>query len=288
MRSSFRSTLGPAIALAFAFVAAACGEGATDPTGLRLSALDGANTITTETTVGSPVLNDPTEWYRRIWVCKVGTNADFTVTVNGGTPTAVAILDGYCKMVHYMDSADPLRVDTVTVTETYNAATVLDSIVVDSTHGATKFRLPTITGTNEVRTYTFRSKGAIATFYNSLVPPPPPPEGGQGCTPGYWKQSQHFDSWTAPYTPNTLFSAVFANAFPGKTLLQVLGNGGGDLDALGRHTVAALLNTASAGVEYDFSTAGVIAAFNTAYANGNHEAQKNIFARFNEQGCPLN
>ncbi len=63
--------------------------------------------------------------------------------------------------------------------------------------------------------------------------------GGEGCTPGYWKQSQHFDSWTG-YSPSTQFSAVFENAFPGKTLLQVLEQGGGGLNALGRHTVAAL------------------------------------------------
>ena len=116
------------------------------------------------------------------------------------------------------------------------------------------------------------------------------PSGGQGCTPGYWKQSQHFGSWTAPYTPTTAFSAVFSNAFPGMTLLQVLGQGGGGMKALGRHSVAALLNAASGDVAYDQSVAQVISSFNSAYASGNAgtiERQKDLFDMLNNLGCPL-
>jgi len=113
--------------------------------------------------------------------------------------------------------------------------------------------------------------------------------GGEGCTPGYWKQSQHFDSYPAAYAPTTLFVDAFGvNAFPGKTLLQVLGQGGGGLIALGRHAVAALLNASSSDVDYDRTTAEVIASFNAAYASGSYEPVKNVFATFNEQGCPLN
>ena len=50
--------------------------------------------------------------------------------------------------------------------------------------------------------------------------------GGQGCTPGFWKQAHHFHHWPAGVTPSTLFSDVFEDAFPGKTLLQVLRQGG--------------------------------------------------------------
>jgi hypothetical protein len=111
--------------------------------------------------------------------------------------------------------------------------------------------------------------------------------GGEGCTPGYWKQRQHFGSWTAPYAPSTQFSDVFENAFPGKTLLQVLQQGGGGLKALGRHTVAALLNSASAGVDFDLDPAAVIAAFNGVFPGGDYEDLKDEFADFNEQRCPL-
>jgi len=117
-----------------------------------------------------------------------------------------------------------------------------------------------------------------------------PSQGGQGCTPGYWKQPQHFDSWPAPYTPWTAFGDVFDDAFPGMTLLQVAAQGGGGLKALGRHTVAALLNAASGGVDYGPSVSDVIDMFNDAYANGGDdiEDQKDIFAGLNESGCPLN
>jgi hypothetical protein len=118
----------------------------------------------------------------------------------------------------------------------------------------------------------------------------PPTSGGQGCTPGYWKQSQHFGSWTG-YTPGQMFSSVFApsNAFSDKTLLQVLSLGGGGLNALGRHAVAALLNASSAGVDYDLSVQQVIDAFNTASTGSKNaiENQKNILDMLNNQGCGL-
>jgi hypothetical protein len=117
-----------------------------------------------------------------------------------------------------------------------------------------------------------------------------PTIGGEGCTPGYWRQSHHYDSWPAPYTPTTLFSAVFENAFPGKTLGQVLQLGGGGLNALGRHTVAALLNAASPGVDYDLTPAEVIQLFNDLHPGTTNEYNKlkDYFQKFNEQGCPLN
>ena len=32
--------------------------------------------------------------------------------------------------------------------------------------------------------------------------------GGQGCTPGFWKQPQHFNFWVG-FSPNQTFSSVF-------------------------------------------------------------------------------
>ncbi|MDH5469368.1 MAG: DUF4215 domain-containing protein [Gammaproteobacteria bacterium] len=115
-------------------------------------------------------------------------------------------------------------------------------------------------------------------------------QGGDGCTPGYWKQSHHFDSWTAPYAPETLFSDVFEDAFPGQSLLDVLENGGGGLDALGRHTVAALLNSASVDVNYGLTADGVIDEFNDAFPGekADYNILKNGFEYDNERGCPLN
>ena len=110
--------------------------------------------------------------------------------------------------------------------------------------------------------------------------------GTEGCTPGFWKQTQHFDSWTAPYEPTDQFSSVFEDAFPGMTLLDVLGQGGGDLNALGRHTVAALLNGANPNVDYAYSASEVIQLFNDVFPGGVYEALKAQFSSANEQGCP--
>jgi hypothetical protein len=135
---------------------------------------------------------------------------------------------------------------------------------------------------------TYRDSAGVTDI--DLGCPPRPPGPGEGCTPGYWKQEHHFDSWTNPYDPGDAFSAHFENAFPGKTLLQVLKQGGGGLNALGRHTVAALLNAASPGVDYAFSPATVKASFNDVFpgSNSEYETLKDEFEMQNERGCPLN
>ena len=117
---------------------------------------------------------------------------------------------------------------------------------------------------------------------------PPKKEGGEGCTPGYWRQEHHFGNWTG-YTPGQNFDTVFGVNFfnPDKTLLQAVWLGGGGVNALARHAVAALLNSTSANVDYDLNTAQVIAIVQAAGASGDYEGAKNILAAFNEQGCDL-
>ncbi|MGE3179290.1 MAG: hypothetical protein AB7O32_17600 [Vicinamibacterales bacterium] len=116
--------------------------------------------------------------------------------------------------------------------------------------------------------------------------PPPDTRCDEGCTPGYWKQPHHYDSWTG-YSPGTPFASVFENAFPGKTLGEVLALNGGGLDALGRHAVAALLNAASPGVDFEVDAATVIREFNRVYPGGDYETLKNRLAAMNERNCPL-
>lgn len=120
----------------------------------------------------------------------------------------------------------------------------------------------------------------------------------QGCTPGYWRQSQHFDSW-AYVTPNLAFSEIFGditittqvdengNRIKGKkgevdnpTLLQAVWAVGGGDNALARHAVAAYLNTINPEIDYQYSIADVLAL----YEDGN----QNALVHANEQGCPLN
>jgi hypothetical protein len=110
--------------------------------------------------------------------------------------------------------------------------------------------------------------------------------GGSGCSPGYWK---NHPNWPAPYSPGMQFSAVFANAFPGMTMQQVISQGGGGLKALGRQTVSALMNAASLGLSYELSTNDVISGFNAAFASGVYEPTKNRFEALtdvNGRGCP--
>jgi hypothetical protein len=130
--------------------------------------------------------------------------------------------------------------------------------------------------------------------------------GGDGCTPGYWKQSQHFGSWTAPYMPEDPGATVFGDVFttPGSlkikvdktqivledaTLLQALNAQGGAVNALARHAAAALLNAAST-ASYAFTVGEVITTVNAALASGDDtiiENTKNTLAGENEKGCPF-
>jgi hypothetical protein len=143
--------------------------------------------------------------------------------------------------------------------------------------------------------------------------------GGEGCTPGYWKQEQHFGSWDDAYDPGDLFSdpALFdrtitirlqnggalkklkkiTKAPPASkqnpTLLEALQAKGGCINALARHAVAALLNAASSNVNYLYTVAEVIAMTQSAIDSADCdtiEDTKDLFdaANNDEGGCPLN
>jgi len=117
-------------------------------------------------------------------------------------------------------------------------------------------------------------------------------QGGQGCTPGFWKNALDRNWATTNYTRTTLFNDVFddVDGYASLTLEQALDLGGGGLNALIRHTTAALLNASSGGVNYQFTTQQVINQFNAAYPglNGAYETLKNTFQGQNELGCSLN
>ncbi|GAB3731973.1 hypothetical protein GCM10028862_12630 [Luteimonas pelagia] len=89
----------------------------------------------------------------------------------------------------------------------------------------------------------------------------------EGCTPGYWKQSQHFDSWPAPYTPDSRLRDVFVTSpvtlVPDHSFLQALNYTGGTgipgaTRILLRAAVAALLNSSAPDVNFAVSTGHVI------------------------------
>lgn len=108
-----------------------------------------------------------------------------------------------------------------------------------------------------------------------------------GCTPGYWKQRQHFDSWVG-YTPGDSLQGVFGTDVPEMTLLEALSAqnkdvGSGVGAALIRHAVAALLNDAAG-----LFDSGVQDWMDWAWGDAAKMAEaKAWFEAANEGGCPL-
>ena len=229
----------------------------------------------------------------KVTICAEGGAASFTASV---TPSAGTLLGGGSFSVAAGDCVDAWTADPVILTGALTMSVTqtsgnFQSIEATAVPPIGLLWMTVDQGTKTVTWATNLEHGGAATFHQT--PPPPPPQGGQGCTPGYWKQSQHFGSWTSPYVPTgagaTDFDAAFGvNAFnPNITLLAALGRNGGGVNALARHAAAALLNSVSSDVNYDLSSAEVIAIVQGAMATGNYESAKNRLAAFNEQGCPL-
>ena len=69
-----------------------------------------------------------------------------------------------------------------------------------------------------------------------------------------------------------------------------MSNGGGGINALGRHTVAALLNSASDNVNYELGESDIVDKFNDVLpgTNSGFNDLKNELEGYNECNCPLN
>lgn len=133
-----------------------------------------------------------------------------------------------------------------------------------------------------------KAGGSDWNFIAKLVEDEPPVNGGgQGLTPGFWRQPHHFECWTG-VKPTDSFESVFGVDSPsfGKkfTLLDAVTAKGGGEFAMLRHAVAAYLNAASEGVNYKYTTAEVVMMVQQAYMTGNFEAVKNKFETQNELG----
>ena len=121
--------------------------------------------------------------------------------------------------------------------------------------------------------------------------------GGEGLTPGFWKT--HSEYGPAPlagwpetgYSPDDAWEAVFGIDVPGApTLLDALNAAGGGLDALLRHSSAALLNAAQPNVDYAYTSSQVISLTRDAILSGDLnqiESVKNQFVMQNELGADL-
>jgi hypothetical protein len=203
------------------------------------------------------------------------TSDDF-VTLSGSITTDAAIIGAITSEAN-LDASDSLGAPGTTY-PTGDVARDLEAVQGDTV---------TISGDQLTATTTVSDRFHFDQVRVISHCPPPPPPGDEGCTPGFWKQSQHFDSWTG-FATTDKFEAVFGVNVPGDpTLLQALNAGGGGINALERHAVAALLNASSPDVDYPLTVSEVIANVQAAIANGTIEQTKNEFESFNELGCPL-
>ena len=108
-----------------------------------------------------------------------------------------------------------------------------------------------------------------------------------GCTPGYWKQPQHLDSWVF-YSPDAYFDDTFGVG-PRITLLDALWLKGGGENAFLRHATAGLLNSVHPDVHYYYYHDALLAFVQNTYAGTppDFEYNKDLLAGWNEAGCPL-
>ena len=183
--------------------------------------------------------------------------------------------------------------DTPTSTAT-PTATATDTPTPTDTSTPTATDTPTATATpTRTPTATATDTPTPTPTSSPTVTPTPVPE---GCTPGFWRN--HLADWTPtgfrPISPNvSRFEAIFErNAFTDNpTLLEVLGFGGGGLDALSRQAVSALLSAAHPDIHPDPSldtVEEVIALWQEAFdGERDIEQTKDIFEASNEAGCPI-
>ena len=127
-----------------------------------------------------------------------------------------------------------------------------------------------------------------------------------GCTPGYWKQEQHFGNWYE-YTPDYLVVDLFAEAAPyvapGDTLLDALQYGGGRgiegaTRILLRAATAMVLNSTYDAAHdnewhiwpWEYSADRIAEFVNEALATGDRDTilwWAEWFDVLNNLGCPL-
>jgi hypothetical protein len=119
--------------------------------------------------------------------------------------------------------------------------------------------------------------------------------GGQGCSPGYWKN--HTNQWHEPITTTTTLSPTFNTELflnlEKKTFLEALNFGGGPslsdkAKILLKQGVAGILNTEV--VSYPLTAQQLISDVNTALLSGIPESMTNeavILDQYNNLGAPL-
>jgi hypothetical protein len=96
----------------------------------------------------------------------------------------------------------------------------------------------------------------------------------EACSPGFWRQDQHFADWPNPPVPDDLFSSVFGRAITvtlsptqtvsGPTLEEALLAISGGVNRTARIGTAAYLSAVDADVNYPYTPAQVVTAVQQA------------------------
>jgi hypothetical protein len=294
--------------------------GARGTVGAVLAAVTLAACSTSDTTAPLTRASTIAEWTGNelvgyVRVCKAGGPAGtytFNISVEGGGdyfmnwgPTTTLEFDGstvVCKGVYNAiinDTWDDTETAKVTVTETLGEGMTVPMIEIYNVILPFPGYVTTLYNTNTVTVTTSPVDRFKLNFFNEFTPPPPP--GGFGCTPGYWKQSQHFASWVPTgLTPAQTVGSVFSNAaiygLGSATLVQGLSFKGGSTltGAAGnllRAAIAAQLNARHSDVGAPLTAAAMVASVNAALASGDRDAMLALASeldRNNNLGCMLN
>jgi hypothetical protein len=148
------------------------------------------------------------------------------------------------------------------------------------------FLLEKISGTE---VYTPPITGSI-NFEKFVKPVIEIPVGGEGKTPGYWKN--HHEDWVG-YNPNASYNDVFGVTVEVNnkndsdkngvvTLHEAVSAKGGGQNAYLRHSVAALLNITHPNVAYEYSLGELFTMTQNAFAWGDFEYRKDLLEDQNE------
>ena len=319
MRSTRLQLRSTAVSTLLMLAAAACADG----TGPRPSDAVGRRTLSL-LDAGAPGVG--------VWVCAISTVAPYTFSFNGtasntaGTiepsPIDVNVLTAnadpatYCSRVWTPGTDGPTT--DVTVAEIVPAGFKVDSILLITTPPGGRETFYNVTSKTVTASF---AQGYLIKFFNSPIictdrnatnygqagecKYPPPPTVGTGCTPGYWKVAQHWDSWPAGYAPTQLIGTYFPNAslyslngsaMSGYTLVKGLAFQGGS-DAAGgaqillRAGIAGMLNTATFGSGYPMTNSQLVTSVNNALGSGDRATMVNLGAtidKYNNGSCTLN
>jgi hypothetical protein len=225
-------------------------------------------------------------------------NVDVTLTDAGG---AVSVVDAANSTADDNqptgDNLDGSGQATITFTS-FTAGTVTGNAAVSVVVGGVTLVRDTDPATAAIGAGPGGSGPAVKTFevING---------GGEGLTPGFWKQNATFrskvtgnigEAWLdAGFTPpgvslSTLFTSLAGTQYASLNMLQGLSLSGGGIQALIRHAVAGILNASHPGIEYDLTVDDIKTAVNAAILGGNAatiEDLKDDLDGFNNLGADV-